>query len=479
MTNIALVNLEQGIFGIGFRKIAAIVRLAYPEATIVLVPTGNLYSVKSGAQGHRDLSGTNTDTIATFLSSFDIILFSFMSVAAQEAQDIADKIKQLSPLAYLCAGGAHATLQTEEAKLHFDSVCVGEGENVILNIITQRPVGIINGPLLSSDELSQQPFAYNGYDCLIYEGQSLQPFTVNHYLQYNGLLFRTLWVRGCPYQCTYCANSALIRINQQYQKLRYASIDYIIAETLDALKTYHFTTTVSFDDDNFSALPLATIQQFVESYQKNIRLPYIIMGFHPLTVRLEKVILLAESGMKKLRMGIQSANPKTLALYGRNITIDKLKEAAEILIDTAKRYKIVPPFFDIISDCPVESEQDVYNTILFLNNLKRPFHLTIFSLRVMSGTQLESVLGAQEYDSSYLDTRPTLANVLLYLIPVFRIPTIFLWNIEPILFREYPKIHRIAKTLFLLHRQWIHLKYHDFSKIVGTKMWLFRRKEVC
>src|SRR5208337_3151221 len=97
----------------------------------------------------------------------------------------------------------------KESLQRADAVCVGEGELTVKSLKD----GINQAKLLTSEELSSQPFAYNDFDCTIYDN-GFKQLTQWSYIKYSGLLYRTLWVRGCPYQCTYCANSAFIKLDK-------------------------------------------------------------------------------------------------------------------------------------------------------------------------------------------------------------------------------------------------------------------------
>jgi hypothetical protein len=140
---------------------------------------------------------------------------------------------------------------------------------------------------------------------------------------------------------------------------------------------------------------------------------------------------------------------------------------------------MIPPAFDILSDNPVESREDVIETLRNLYELPRPYTLNVFSLRVFEKTQLwhwfaEHPEAADPREaSSYLDTRPTLANVLLYLLGTARPPrAMFEWLLgrvrgtsEPQ--EAWPTLLLLARAACLARRGMSHLRRLDFTTLGG------------
>ncbi|MFA6007085.1 MAG: radical SAM protein, partial [Candidatus Shapirobacteria bacterium] len=246
-----------------------------------------------------------------------------------------------------------------------------------------------------------------------------------------------------------------------------------------AIKIHPYIRTIAFYDDNFVALPLPVIKEFCQKYKKEIHLPFVVFGFHPNLVDKEKINLLGKAGMNRTRMGIQSGSPDTLKFFNRPTTINKIIESTTILADAAVKYKMIAPSYDIISDVPVESSENIKETLQLVHRLKKPFTLTVFSLRVFPKTQLFNYVQNnpkfKKYfkNSSYLDTKMTFNNILLYLLATFKIPDFIFNKLTDVAInpknrtKEYPVLFTLTKILYLTKRGLDHLAHFDFSTITG------------
>lgn len=422
-----------------------------------------------------------------------------MTASSGLVEKIANRIKKIKPSAYLLWGGVHATLYPEESIAFVDAICVGEGERPMAmflenalkdNFATDIPGMWIKKeniilknqklPLNTSELLGSFPHSYFD-DSIIYD-KSVKQFRIFHHLdysQFNGLLFRTLWTLGCPFDCSFCANDSFIKLDSGYRRLRHAPVDYILDEIKIARKKYPFISTIAFYDDNFIALPFETIQEFSKKYKKEIDLPFVVFGIHPNTLRKDKVELLAAAGMNRTRMGVQSGSTETLKFFARGTDKKRIVESANVLTEAAKKHKMIPPAFDIISDNPVETIDNKIETLELLYSIKRPFTLIVFSLRVFPGTSLfdyvQENLQLVEYfkKSSYLSTKKNMNNIILYLLAICRPPRFLFDELVSIVRKnggeekEYPLLYQTIYFIYLANRAWVHLFKFDFSIMVG------------
>jgi len=438
--------------------------------------------------------------IAEELARADLLCFSSMTPSASYVEKIVEAVRRRNPKIFIIWGGTHCIMYPQEAIKHVDAICTGEGENSFKKfyetfaaekeysltpsmwfnkedkITRNRNLG-----LSGSDELNSFPHLFYGLDCRIYDLKlrKFRQFTKDDYISYNSLSYKTLWTIGCPFSCAYCANDTFIGNDKDYRLIRHSSVDYILEEIENAVRIYPFISNIVFYDDNFIGLPADILESFSWQYQRRINLPFVVFGLHPNLITKEKIGLLGKAGMNRGRMGIQSGSQRTLSFYNRETPLQKVEESAKILAEASQEYKMIPPAYDIISDNPVETKEDVIATLKFLYGLKRPYTLTIFSLRVFPGTKLwdyfenNSVKDIRHKAGSYLDTKETMANILLYLLGITRPPKrIFLWLLKYVKGdqeeqRLYPFLHSIVKSAYLSARAFEHLRKLDFTTIAG------------
>lgn len=220
-------------------------------------------------------------------------------------------------------------------------------------------------------------------------------------------------------------------------------------------------------------------------------MPFVVFGIHPITISEEKIEILARAGLNRTRMGIQSGSKKTLAFYRRSTPPERIAKSASILVKATKKYRMIPPAYDIISDNPIETRSEIVETFELLYGLDRPYTLTIFSLRIFPKTRLWDYFGEHpEIDirynlSSYLATRKTMTNIMLYVLAIAKPPK---WLFDRMLKnvrgplekqREYPVLYFLVKSTYLISRAVYHLIRMDFTVIVGGWTYYLWKLRIC
>jgi len=503
---VKFVSVESGITALGFRKIAALAKKLNPETDICFIPVDNLYSIMSHIFPTKkiDFDNKNIKIVAKYLAKSDLVCFSSMTKSASYVEKIAKAIIKENPKTFLLWGGVHPIIHPNEAIKYVDAICTGEGEVPFKkfykafckgkNYLSTQSMwfktkrGIKKNKNLSlnnSKLLNSFPYLYINLDCQIYDlrQRKFRNFTKFDYIKYHGLTYRTVWSIGCPYSCAYCANDAFISYDGNYRKIRHAPVKHLIDEIENALKMHPYIATIAFYDDNFIAIPFEKIKKFSKIYKKRINLPFVVFGLHPNIVTKKKVDILAKAGMNRTRMGIQSGSEKILSFYNRPTPLLKIKESVKILAKATKKYKMIPPSYDIINDNPLETKKDVINSLKFIYSLERPYTLTIFSLRVFPKTKLweyfkhHPEIDIRHKNSSYLDTKRSMNNILFYLLGILKPPK-FIFNklLKSIRGyqekqKSYPLLYFLIKTAYLISRGVQHLIRLDFTVNVGWWMY--------
>lgn len=170
-----------------------------------------------------DIKGLNKLT-----NSFDLAAISTYSAQIFEAYELAQRYRKKGVKVVI--GGPHVTSLPEEAKENCDSVVLGEGEPVWLELLNDFEKGKLKSFYSSFDrgfELKDAP---------------LPRFDLLNPEKYNRITVQTS--RGCPHRCEFCAASILI--SKKYKQKPAGKI----LEELRAIKRIWNKPFMEFADDN-------------------------------------------------------------------------------------------------------------------------------------------------------------------------------------------------------------------------------------
>ena len=499
---VTMVCLEDGIMACGFRKFCGQVERLIPDAHFCFVSTGNIRSllaVLTGKTGNGgDPIADSVDEMAQSLAKNDLLGFSCMTGYAELTRAVINRVREINPACFIIWGGIHPIIQPEDAILaDVDAICVGEGEfafaefyqawsegkdyTTIGNFWFKDGETITRNsflPLQTSEDMESLPFARHAGEESIYEaGKGFRPMTLHDRLKFNGLSFNTVWSIGCPFKCTYCGNTKFIENDVGYRKLRHPSARYAVAEIKSAIAAQPYLSTVCFHDDSFMAIPYDQLAEFSEIWREEVGIPFAVYGVIPNYVRQDKLQVLTWGGMNRIRMGVQSGSQRILDFYQRPTPVEDVLAASKVCAAFAPKYQI-PPAYDIIVDNPIETRQDVIDTLEMIYAFGRPLTLNIFSLKVIPNTNLELTLreagvDIEEISSSYINIPPRWANLVLYFLVVWKPPR---WIFDRLLKRVrasteeqkmYPVRATIMRLIYLSKRAIDHLRHLDFSTIPG------------
>jgi radical SAM superfamily enzyme YgiQ (UPF0313 family) len=300
---------------------------------------------------------------------------------------------------------------------------------------------------------------------------------VSDYIDNDGLSYTTLWSIGCPFHCSYCGNTKFISNDPKYKRIRHPSARYIVDEVKTARGRFPHLSQVSFHDDSFMAIPYRQIEEFAELWKAELDLPFAVYGVIPNYVNRDKFELLTWAGMNRVRMGIQSGSRNTLAFYKRPSPPEKILAAGSVNASFSPKYHI-PPAYDIITDNPIETAQDLKDTLQLLYDMERPYTLFIYSLKVIPNTELEKAMkergvDIEEISATFMSIPPRVYNLLLYLLCIWRPPP-WLWKrlltrVHAVTEEQklYPRTGHVLRTAYLSRRAISHLVKMDFSAIPG------------
>lgn len=355
-------------------------------------------------------------------------------------------------------GGVHPTLRPVECLEYADFVCVGDGEDAMLDLAVRIRDGgqthdipsiwanqegriFQNPPRPLVQDLDRFPapdYSLKDHHTLI-NGQ-VMPMTSEMMKEFlmrgtvawslNKIGYQTMTGRGCPHKCTYCINDALKSLYKGQKYLRWRSIDHVMAELRDVKARMPFIGFIWISDDAFVGQRLDDIKAFCKAYKENVGLPFSVLA-SPLTLTEEKMAALIDAGLIYMQMGIQSGSSRIQKLFNRQaMTNQRMMKAIRII----NRYKdhMFPPSYDFILDTPYETDVDKISSLRFIADIPKPYHLQPFSLVLYPGTKLHAMSKEdgflqdeqhQVYGKSYTMRAPSYLNLLMTLAKGGRFPS--------------------------------------------------------
>lgn len=489
---IAFVSIENSLSNIGFRRLAALVRLTRPDLEVgYVVPfraTGPWQRLK--AQTYQQKTDEDIDAIASHLAKSDLVCFSSMSIHAEYTKSLIRAIRPKNPAALVVWGGIHPIVDPEDAISEADAVCRGEGEKAFPEFLSRLAQGqdytgvgnfyfkrngriIRNGllPLQTSAEMESLPYPlYADRELLFRPGRGFTPLTLLDYVRHEGLAYDILWAIGCPNRCIYCGNSRFLKNDSGYARLRYRSVDYVVGEVNHVRARVPHLSAVTFQDDCFMAIPFPVLEEFADKWPKRVGLPFAVHGLMSRYVEPEKMRRLIAAGMFRVRMGIQSGSPQTLKSFRRPDSVESIMKAVGVIHDF-KKYMMTPSY-DVIVDNPREKKEDIAVTIRLLHSLPRPFILNIFPLMRIPSTELAEIADRENLALPLINQgqlSSSLANALVLGSVLVRLPRRVLARslarlAEPASdARVSPFVLRFLLTSVAIKRAAAHLRFGNLS----------------
>ena len=376
----------------GIRTISAILKKAGHDVKIVFMAYSEDYS--------KFYHNRELNQLVNICKNADLIgvncYVSTMPRAIQITGFLKKKLKKEIPIVW---GGIHPTLFPQDCIKYADIVCVGDGEDAVLDLAkaieNKKPIDKIqnlwvkdkNGEIVKNpvrpfiDILDTLPFVdYDIEDHYILENHNLRKFKEE---DLNGQIF-FLTGRGCPYGCTYCSNNLLNELYKGKCKsiVRWHSVDYIIEHVLYLKKRFKTLSYFDIRDDTFSLRPLSQIQEFCEKYKEKVNMRFKCLG-DPKTISEDKIKVLVDAGCTDIIIGIQGNEKTNRDIYKRGQTNEQVLKAGKILSKYKNKLAVM---YDVITCNPFEDAKDVIDLIRLLQILPKPYYVSVNNLVFFPGT---------------------------------------------------------------------------------------------
>jgi anaerobic magnesium-protoporphyrin IX monomethyl ester cyclase len=374
----------------GIRTISGVLKNAGHKVNLVFMTLSEDYSINYTKSELSQLSRLCKNSQLIGINSF--------ASTAHRANRIIQSLKSLNiPIIY---GGVHATISPQDAIKHSDLICIGEGEQAILDVVKaleknksldkiknlwiKKKDKIIKNPVRNIiDNIDSLPFPdYKIETHYILENHKIRKFTE---YDLGGQIF-FLTGRGCPYGCDYCSNSLFNELYKGKCKriLRWHSPEYIIKGILFLKNKFPSLSYFDIRDDTFSLRPIEQIKEFCKLYKEKVNMRFKCLG-DPKTITDEKIKLLIDAGCTDIIIGIQGAERTNREIYHRAQSDAGAIKASKIL---AKYKDKLAVMYDVITCNPYEKPEDIISLIHLLQKLEKPYFLSVNNLVFFPGTKL-------------------------------------------------------------------------------------------
>lgn len=206
----------------------------------------------------------------------------------------------------LLAGGLHATFSASSvlASPAFDYVCLGEGEEAVLELAGALEEG---APVPAMRNIWPRGAARPELRPPIAPLDSL-PFLARDLLGEQHGVVHVTTQRGCPFSCSYCAARTFDDLYAPFGGyVRRRSPEHVIAE-LEELRDGGPLHYVIFLDDTFTA-GRSWVRRYAALHRARVGVGFSLHA-RPETVDRELLGLLAEAGCKHVVYGVESGSPR-------------------------------------------------------------------------------------------------------------------------------------------------------------------------
>jgi len=407
----------------------------------------------------------------------DVLGVTANSIEFEKFEELIDDMEVINPKPFVIVGGVHPTVAPEEVIKNpfIDALCRGEGEKAweefltlfvndqdisnIKNFWIKTKTGINRNPirpLIEEDKLWERPLDYSFFD----KRHFAAPFDGKIY--HRGQIESS---RGCPFECTYCANTAFKNVYRGLGKfVRVRPFENLVKAIRKQVELGG--EMIQFQDECFLSVPYAHLKKFCEWYGEEIKLPMMVQT-RPESVKEEKMKLLADMNTPvQISCGIESGSERILfEICNRKTKLHQIKKAFEII----KKYNIRATGYTMIG-FPTETREEAFQTILFVRDLD--LDISIMSIFYpFIGTSLRDFciengyMTGKEKTINFTDP-PILKNQPMAPMEIYNIRRVY--SLYTRLPKEYfPKIERCEKDFdnnIELYQELISLMYKSYYR---------------
>lgn len=319
--------------------------------------------------------GVSKGAVLAVDESPDIIGVSIFSFNRDISLLLIKKIKQLLPNAKIFIGGHHATFLADELLgrcPEIDFIIKGEGEELTAECIDKLNRGqpikkIVSGSRIQNLDKLPLPSDYKG-----------KLIGVNNNEQQKIIIT----TRGCPNNCTFCSSPAFWSCRVAFRSP--ASVSKEIINIRKRFGIIYF----SVRDDNFTVNKKHVLETSAALAASNLYMMWNCQARVD-TIDIDMLLEMKAAGLEHIQLGVESGSPAMLAKYNKNITREKIVDAAK-----AARQAGVYLSIYLMTGMVNETQQDVEQTVDIIEQIK-PHDGIVSPVAYYPGTALYNEMKAK------------------------------------------------------------------------------------
>lgn len=283
-----------------------------------------------------------------------ILITSLMTYWYLGVKRVVDLCRQYLPGVPIILGGIYASLLPEHAKTEIqpDYLIEGPGEIQVLHLLNELLNNSINNVDLP-DNLDEYP--YPAFDLIRHP---------------NYLIVMT--TRGCPYNCTFCAQKLISMTFTQ------RNVKKVVDEIIHHHKKYNLNDFAFYDDALFISKEkhISVILEQLIDIQLPLRL-HSPNGLFASSIDAELAKLMYKANFKTIRLSFETSNEKRRKDMSTKVSNSGMIDAVKNLTKAGFKPYDIESY--VLMGLPNQSIDEVIDSIIFVNNLGVKVRLASFS----------------------------------------------------------------------------------------------------
>ena len=326
--------------------------------------------------------------------------------------EYAREIKRIFPEKFVLLGGVHVTYKPLEGLRVCDAVCIGEGEETIVEVARrveeEKSLEGVKGIYWKKEDKiiknrCREPI-YD-LDSIPFPAFDLLPLDRYSFMERKLEEFPMITSRGCPFSCLYCVSSKFFG-----RKYRCRSPENVVEE-MKWLEEDFKARHVAFSDDTFTLIKRRVERICEELRKERVEVTWSCASRAD-TIDRELARVMRRAGCTKIYFGVESASEEVLRFYRKKLDLKTVEKAIRICKEEG-----IETVCSFIIGSPYESEEEMMRTLKLAIKLD-PDYAQFSILTPYPGTELyeiaekENLLITKNYED-YTAGKPVMRNIYL------------------------------------------------------------------